>query len=102
MILIDQAKIKAVRDYLQSEFSDYQIDDTEDFERVSQKFRVYNDTEIYIVKFQRSFFDDTPDIKKELQNKRLSKFMRNNSGDEVLVTKEGLSLVAPVNELIYQ
>lgn len=86
--MVDQTKIDAVREYLQIEFPNFQVDDTGDFERLSQKFRVYNDTELYIIKFERIFFKNTSDIKKTLQNLQLSKFMRNNN--QVLVTSKGL------------
>ncbi len=88
--MIEQARIEAVREYLQSEFPGFQIDDADDFDRVSQKFRAFNGSTLYIVKFDRIFFDDISDIKKALQNLEVSKFMRLNNEKQVLVTKKGL------------
>jgi len=88
--MIEQAKIEAVREYLQGEFPSFQIDDADDFDRVSHKFRAFNGSTLYIVKFDRIFFDDISDIKKALQNLELSKFMRLNNEKQVLVTKKGL------------
>lgn len=91
--MIEQAKIDAIREYLQSEFPGFQIDDADDFDRVSQKFRAFNGSTLHIVKFERIFLDDTSDIKKTLQYLELSKFMQINAGRQVLVTKKGLMVL---------
>ncbi len=91
--MIEEAKIEAVREYLQSEFPKCQIDDYFDDERLSQKFRVINDSTILIVKFERIFLDDTSDIKKVLQIFELGKFMRQNAGKQLLVTKHVLKIL---------
>lgn len=88
--MIAQAKIDAVREYLQSEFPGFEVDDADDFERVSRKFRAVKDFIIHIIKFERRFLDNTPDIKKALHDLELSKFMRLNEGKQTLVTKRGL------------
>jgi len=69
------------------------IDDADDFDRVSQKFRAFNGSILHIVKFERIFLDDTSDIKKMLQYLELSKFMQVNAGRQVLVTKKGLMVL---------
>lgn len=91
--MVEQTKVEAVKEYLESEFPDFKIDDTDDFDRVSQKFRAYNGTELYIVKFERIYFENTSDIKKSLQDLQLSKFMRRNNENQVLVTKQGLMII---------
>jgi hypothetical protein len=91
--LVEQNKIKAAIEYLQSEFPGFQIDNAYDFERVSQKFSVDNGSKIYIVNFERIFFENASDIKKALQNKRLSELMRLNEGKQVLVTTKGLMVI---------
>ena len=53
-------------------------------------FSLDNGSKIYIVKFERRFLDDTPDVKKALRDLELNKFMRPNEGKQVLVTKKGL------------
>lgn len=88
--MIEQAKIDTVKEYLRSEFPGFQIDDTDDFDRVSQKFRACNDSTIHVVKFNRNFFDDTLDIKKALIDLELSNFMQHNPDKQVLVTKKSL------------
>jgi hypothetical protein len=90
--LVAQTKIEAVIEYLQTEFPGFRIDNTCDFDRVSQKFSVDNGSKLYIVNFERIFFENTSDIKKTLQNFGLSKFMSLNEGKQVLVTQEGLNI----------
>ena len=92
LTMIAQAKINAVKEYLQREFPDFAVDDKDDFERASWKFRVANGSAIYIVKFERPFLDDTADIKKVLQGFELSKFMKDNPGKQVFVSKQGLTV----------
>jgi hypothetical protein len=91
--MIEQAKIDAIRKYLQSEFPGFQIDDADDFDLASQKFRAFNGSTLHIGKFERIFLDDTSDIKKALQDLELSKFMQLNAGRQVLVTKKGLMVL---------
>jgi hypothetical protein len=91
--MIPQAKIEAIRKYLQNEFLDYEIADTDDFERASWKFRAVKDSTIYVVKFERRFLDDTLDIGKALQRLELSKFVKENAGKQVLVRSNGLVLL---------
>ena len=91
--MLAQVKIDAIREYLQSEFPDFKIDNIEDFERVSQKFSVVNDSTIYVVKFERYFLENTPNVRLVLKNLELSKFMQQNEGKHTLVTKEGLTVL---------
>jgi hypothetical protein len=90
LILLAQTKIEVVRQYLQDEFPGFQIEDKYDFDRVSQMFSADNGSKVYIVKFERLFLDDTPDVREALQNLGLKNFMRLNEGKQVLVTKKGL------------
>ena len=83
--MVEQTKIKAVIEYLQGEFPGFQIDNEKDFERVSQKFSVDNGSRFYNVNFERFFFENTSNIKKALQDLRLSEWMRRNEGKQVLV-----------------
>ena len=66
--MIAQAKIDAVKEYLQSEFPGFAVDDKDDFERQSWKFSVAGGSAIYIVKFERPFWDDTDDVKNILDS----------------------------------
>jgi len=91
--VIEEAKIEAVKNYLQGEFPKCQIDYAVDDERLSQKFRVVSEHTIQIVKFERIFLDDNSDIMNVLQRLGLGKFMRANSGKQVLVTKGGLRVL---------
>ncbi|MFI5295973.1 MAG: hypothetical protein ACHQ0Y_13235 [Thermodesulfovibrionales bacterium] len=91
--MIEQAKIAAVTEYLQSEFPDSQIDDTFDEELQSQKFRVSKDSTVSIIKFERIFLDDTLDIKEALKNMGLSEFIKLNNTRQVFVTTQGLKLL---------
>ncbi len=91
--MIEQTKIIAVKEYLQSEFPDFWIDDTFDDERLSQKFRVANDSIVYIIKFERIFMDDTSDIKNVLKDMQLGKFIKLHKAKQVLVTPEGLEIL---------
>jgi hypothetical protein len=91
--MIEPAKIIAVKEYLQSEFPDFRIDDIFDDEWISQKFRVANDSTVYIIKFKRSFLDDTSDIKKDLKDMQLSKFIKLHKTKQILVTPEGLEIL---------
>jgi hypothetical protein len=90
--MIAQAKISVVKEYLQREFPDSAVDDEDDFERVSWKFRVANGSAIYIVKFERPFWDDATDVKEVLEVFKLSRFMKDNQGKQVFVTKHGLTV----------
>jgi len=87
--MIAKEKIVSVTQYLKGEFPDFEIDDAMDFDRVSWKFRAVKGDTIYIVKFERRFWDDTSDIRKTLQDLGLSKFMKENEGKHVLVTTRG-------------
>lgn len=91
--MIEQTKIIAAKEYLQSEFPDFRIDDSYDDERLSQKFSVANDSIVYIIKFERIFLDDTSDIKKVLKDMQLNKFIKFHKAKQVLVTSKGLEIL---------
>jgi hypothetical protein len=92
LTLVEQAKIEAVMEYLQWEFPGFQVDNVCDFDRVSHKFSVDNGSKFYIINFERIFLENTSDIKTALQNRGLSKFMRLNEGEQILVTQEGIKI----------
>lgn len=91
--MIDQDKIKLIREYLQDEFPGFEIDDTYDFDHISQTFRASNKSEVYVVKFEKIFIDDTSDLKKVLQDLKLVKIMYNNKGRQIIVTKKGVTVL---------
>jgi hypothetical protein len=87
--MISKEKIQAFRQYLQEEFLGWEIADTDDFDRISWKFRVANESTIQVVYVQRRFWDDYGDTKKALMNMGLSKFMKDNEGKHILVATAG-------------
>jgi hypothetical protein len=88
--MIARTKVEAVKEYLKSEFPGFEIDDADDFERVSRMFRASNDRSTYIVKFERRFLDDSRDVKEALKYMELSESMKRHEHKQVLVTKQGV------------
>jgi hypothetical protein len=93
--MISKEKIDAFKQYLQDEFPGWEIDDAEDFERMSRKFRILNESMIHIVYVQRRFWVDYDDTKKALQSMGLGKVMKENEDRYVLVGTSGLTLLQP-------
>jgi len=91
--MIAQAKIDSVKLYLEDEFPAFELADTDDFDRISWKFRVAKGATIHVVKFERRFWDDTSDVKKALQDMNLSKFIKDNEHKQVLVTTQALTVL---------
>ena len=53
--MVAQAKIDAVKEYLQGEFPGFCVDDDVDFDRASRKFSAAKGATIHIVKLERPF-----------------------------------------------
>jgi hypothetical protein len=91
--MIAREKVVAVKEYLQTEFPGFEVDDADDFERLSRMFRASNDSSTYIVKFERRFLDESSDVKETLRYMELSEAMKRSENKQVLVTKQGLMVL---------
>jgi hypothetical protein len=91
--MIPQAKISAVKEYLRGEFPGSEVDDADDFEHASRKFRVVGRKKIHIVKFERVLLEDNSDIEEILRTLELGTFIQINGERQVLVTHKGLMLL---------
>lgn len=88
--MIPREKIETFRQYLQEEFPGWEVADSDDFDRISWKFRVANESTIQVVYVERRFWDIYEDTKKALINMGLGKFIKDNEGRHVIVGRAGL------------
>jgi len=92
--MLDQEKVKAVREYLQGQFSNGTVEDRYDASRKSQVFRIQRQGTLYLTAIQQAFLDDhgAGDIPAALARFHLVEHLRDLPGQLVLVTKAGLTM----------
>jgi hypothetical protein len=92
--MLDQEKVTAVRDYLQTEFPNHSIDDWYDPERKAQTFRVSAQGSTYQAIVAQEFLDDheVAAIGLKLKIFTLAEHLRDLPSDPVIVTSHGLKL----------
>jgi hypothetical protein len=92
--MVDQVKLTAVRDYLQTEFPNHSIDDWYDHERKAQCFSVEAQGLTYHAVVSHEFLDDqeAPGIGPRLIGLTLAEHLRDLPSDRIIVTSHGLKL----------
>lgn len=94
--MIDQNKVEAVTEYLRNEFHGFEVSDVYHelgdkdkvfIERNFRKFQIFSYPKTYVVKLERLFLEDIPDVRKALDEIELGRIMRVNEGRQILVTK---------------
>jgi hypothetical protein len=90
--MIPEDKLSVIRDYLRTEFPDFELDDRYDFDRIAQTFRLNAGQKTHLVTVSRKFIDDqTPArLSMILQESHLKQYFNNEKVARVLVTAEGI------------
>lgn len=56
--MLDEIKLNAVRNYLEANFADYEIEDRYDFDRDAQTFRLIKEKKFCLVTVSSEFLED--------------------------------------------
>lgn len=94
-ITITQAKIDAVKQYLQAEFPDFEVIAIGMDKNMLWKFRVLKNSATFCdIKFEYLFWNlsDFEDVKKTLEGYELSKVIKNNLTKTIIVTIKKLPM----------
>jgi hypothetical protein len=92
--MLDQDKVKAVREYLQGQFPTGTVEDRYDASSRSQVFRIHRDRTLYLAAIRQTFLDDhdAAAIPAALARFHLIEHLRDLPGQLVVVTPEGLTM----------
>lgn len=90
--MFPEEKLSVIRDYLSTEFTSFNLDDTYDSIRIAQTFRLVKGQRIYLVTVRRSFIDDhTPaELVTILQHSHLTQYFLNEKVARIVVTGQGI------------
>lgn len=89
----DASKVTAVRQYLQGEFANQDVDDTYNSDCLAQDFRVGHGGASHLVRVSGEFFKDRglEEIGGLLRRWKLAQTMRSVAKSRVIVTTKGLT-----------
>jgi hypothetical protein len=92
--MLDPEKVKAVREYLETQFPDGKVEDRYEASSKSQVFRVQREGKLYLTAVRQTFLDDhgAGDIADALSRFHLIEHLRELAGEQIIVAKEGLAL----------
>ena len=92
--MMDQERVKAVREYLQAQFPNGKMEDRYEASSKSQVFRIELEGKIYLTAIRQAFLDDhgAGDIPAALAQFQLVEHLRDLPGERVIVTKDGLAM----------
>jgi len=90
--MLSEEKLRVIRNYLKTEFKDFDLDDAYDFDRIGQTFRLVKGQKIYLVTVQRAFIDDhTPsELSNILKHGHLTQYFLNEKVSRIVVTGKGI------------
>jgi len=93
-VMVDPEKVKAVREYLESQFPGGKVEDRYEASSKSQLFRINREGKLYLTAIREAFLDDhgASDIAAALSRFHLIEHLRELAGEQIIVTKEGLAL----------
>ncbi len=85
-------KLEVIRRCLKTQFSEHDLADQYDFDRVAQTFRISNEKEIYLVTVSKEFIDDhsTSEIEEMINNSHLYQFFKSGDIGRVIITSKGI------------
>lgn len=92
--MLDQEKVKVVREYLQAQFPNGKVEDRYDATSKSQVFRIEREGKLYLAAIRQAFLDDhgARDLQAALAGFHLVEHLRELAGEQIIVTREGLAL----------
>jgi len=92
--MLDSEKVKAVREYLETQFPGGKVEDRYEASSKSQVFRVHHEGKLYLTAVREAFLGDhgAGDIAAALSRFHLIEHLRELAGEQIIVTKEGLAL----------
>jgi hypothetical protein len=93
-VMVDPEKVKAVREYLETQFPGGKVEDRYEDSSKSQMFRIHHEGKLYLTAVRQAFLDDrgAGDIAAALSGFHLIEHLRELAGEQIIVTKEGLTL----------
>jgi len=93
-VMLDPEKVKAVREYLETQFPGSKVEDRYEASSKSQVFRIHREGKLYLTAVRQAFLDDhgAGDIAAALARFHLIEHLRELAGEQIIVTKEGLAL----------
>ena len=93
-VMLDPEKVKAVRDYLETQFPGGTVEDRYEASSKSHVFRIHREGKLYLTAIRQAFLDDhgAGDIAAALARFHLIEHLRELAGEQIIVTKEGLAL----------
>jgi hypothetical protein len=92
--MLDPEKVKAVREYLETQFPGGKVEDRYEVSSKSQVFRIHREGKLYLTAVREAFLDDygAGDIAAALSRFHLIEHLRELAGEQIIVTKDGLAL----------
>ena len=92
---MQQDKINAIREYLQQQFPESKIDDTDDFDRCGHKFKAHEQGNILLVSVSDEVAEDNSNesLVNSLKNYGLPNLMREHSGSIVLIGSNNVHIL---------
>ena len=90
--MLSEEKLKIVRDFLKSQFPDYELADKYDFSRMAQTFRLTTVERFYLITVLRKFLDDhnASEIKKILERSKLDEYLNRYKKIHLIITSSGV------------
>lgn len=90
--MLSEEKLRVIRNYLKTEFKDFDLTDKYDFNRIAQTFRLVKGKKIHLVTVQRAFIDDyTPsEIAAILKRSCLKDFFLNEKISRLVITNKDI------------
>ena len=92
--MLDPEKVKAVREYLETQFPGGKVEDRYEASSKSQVFRIQREGKLYLTAIREAFLDHhgAGDIAAALAGFHLIEHLRELAGEQIIVTREGLAL----------
>ena len=92
--MLDPEKVKAVREYLETQFPGGTVEDRYDPSSESQVFRIHREGKLYLTAVRQAFLDEhgAGDIAAALAGFHLIEHLHELAGEQIIVTREGLAL----------
>jgi hypothetical protein len=92
--MLDPEKVKAVRDYLETQFPAGKVEDRYEDSSKSQVFRIHQQGKLYLTAVRQGFLEEREagEIAAALSGFHLIEHLRELAGEQIIVTQEGLTL----------
>ena len=89
--MFDEEKLKAIAEYLETEFDILEIYDREDFDREAQTFRIDESNRIYLITVAREFIEcyDAIQIASILSRDNLKRYFQNEEDRRLVFSGHG-------------